>query len=194
MKRAVLVVLLAGAACAPDPPAAVVAVRAEGCGVVAGSGAFVSEGLVLTAAHTVAGAMSVSVDGAPASVTGFDPSADLALLAADGPAGLVIPLRDGPRPSATDAVAYVVREGVVTRVPVTIVRWITIAEGDVSRPGMELAGDIRPGDSGGAVVVGGELVGVVWARSSQTPGRAYAIDPVAAGNPVGTDPGRCTAG
>jgi hypothetical protein len=57
-------------------------------------------------------------------------------------------------------------------------------EGETNRPGIELDADIESGDSGGPVMVDGEVVGVLWARSSKYEHRAYAIDPVAAGGLV----------
>ncbi len=43
---------------------------------------------------------------------------------------------------------------------------------------------VRTGDSGGAVVVDGRVIGVIWARSTRDETRAYAIDPVAGGTLV----------
>ena len=57
-------------------------------------------------------------------------------------------------------------------------------EGETNRPGFELDADIQSGDSGGPVVVDGEIVGVLWARSSKYEHRAYAIDPTRAGRLV----------
>ena len=54
-------------------------------------------------------------------------------------------------------------------------------EGETARPGWELEAEIEPGDSGGAVIVDGEVIGVLWARSRKYPGRSYAIDPDRAG-------------
>jgi len=82
--------------------------------------------------------------------------------------------------------AYVVREGVVVTVPVRVRRRINIRtediyiEGETLRPGFDLDAEIGPGDSGGAVVVDGRLVGVLWARSNRFERRAYAIDAVRA--------------
>lgn len=174
--------LLVLGGCGQDPPAAVVAVRAAGCGAVPadGVGTIVATGRVLTAAHTVAGAESITVDGAPAELVELDPANDLAVLrigdrlTAPLPSGTATPRR------GTSAGAYVTRAGQVRRIDVTIVRPVVIATTDIygdartERPGFELAGPIVPGDSGAPVVVDGYLVGVVWARSHVAPGRAYA--------------------
>jgi len=77
--------------------------------------------------------------------------------------------------------------GEVESLPVIMARPVTIrtedvyVEGETLRPGFELTADIVEGDSGGAVTVGGEVVGVVWARSRTDADRAYAIDPLRAG-------------
>lgn len=186
-------VVLAGAlaaltACAADPPAAVVTLRAAGCGAVPanGTGSIVAPGRVLTSAHTVAGASAVVVTRGDtaftATVLGLDPRNDLAVLAIDDrhtePLGGA-PGVDPERGAA--ASTYVVRDGELTRIDLTIIRPVVIdttdiyREADVARPGFELAGDIRPGDSGAPVTVDGLIVGVVWARSNVAASRAYAI-------------------
>ena len=79
------------------------------------------------------------------------------------------------------ATAHVVALPVIVRRPVRIQTEDIYIEGDTNRPGFELDADIQSGDSGGPVMVDGEVVGVLWARSSKFDRRAYAIDPVAAG-------------
>jgi putative serine protease PepD len=193
--------VLALASCAPDPPSAIVGIRAEGCGAHLGSGAFIAVDTVLTAAHTVSGAETITVisDGRslPAELIALDADNDLALVRAEGPRGDPLPLHTRRREPGSAAVAYVVRDGEVLGLPVTIVRWVTVEttdiyrEGEVSRPGLELSGAIEPGDSGAAVVADGELVGVVWARSNQSLARSYATDPAAVPAPVNAERGRC---
>ncbi len=79
--------------------------------------------------------------------------------------------------------AYVFRDGAVEVLPVRVRRPVQIhtediyIEGDTYRPGFELDAEIRSGDSGGPVMVDGEVIGVIWARSSKFDARAYAIDP-----------------
>lgn len=190
------------AACAADPPSAVVGLEVAGCSPhpEIGSGMLVEvdgvdEPLVLTSAHVVKGARAITVTrgGATgtAAVVAFDPDMDLAYLAVDG-LGSAFPstvdssaIEGGERGSV-----YVVRDGAVIALPVTVRRRIQIRtedvyiEGETLRPGYELGVDIDAGDSGGAVVVGGKLVGVVWARSRRDAERAYAIDPVRAGERI----------
>ena len=183
-----------GAGCAADPPAAVVGLVVDGCdpGQEIGSGMIVAPDLALTAAHVVAGAEEIVVrhrNGQDtATVVGFDPEMDLAYVAFDAPQ-VRVPRVDSDVVEAGDvATAWVVRDGIPVPLPVTIERRINIrtediyVEGETLRPGFELGGDIRSGDSGGAVVVDGRVVGVIWARSNRFDRRAYAIDPERAGD------------
>lgn len=186
--------LLVCAACAPDPPNAVVGIVVDSCdpGHEVGSGMIVAPGLVLTAAHVVAGAHEIVVHHggreAVATVTGFDPEMDLAYLTFDA-VPTATPVVASDHVEAGDSgIGYVVRDGEVVSVPLTIRRRINIRtediyiEGETLRPGYDLDAEIEAGDSGGAVVVDGRLVGIIWARSNQSDRRAYAIDPVRAGD------------
>lgn len=185
-------VMAVGASCAPDAPDAAVGLSVEACdpGIEVGSGMLIAPGLVLTAAHVVSGADAVTVHhrgrDLPGTVVGFDPNMDLAYLAVDA-----LPTRFPDVDSAdvargAEGTAWVVRDGEVEAVPVTIRRSVRIRtediyiEGETLRPGFELDADIRAGDSGGAVVVDGRVVGVIWARSNKFDERAYAIDAVRA--------------
>jgi S1-C subfamily serine protease len=183
-------------ACAPDPPGAAVGIRASGCpgGRGVGSGAYIAEGLVLTAAHTVAGAHDIAVvragQSVPAEVVAFDPDMDLAVLSTEHPGTSHFRYAATQIARGTPATAYVWRDERVVAIAVTMVRPVQIAtadiyrEGETLRAGYELAGDIHPGDSGGPVLVDGRLAGIVWARSNRASGRGYAIDPVAAGETI----------
>jgi S1-C subfamily serine protease len=147
--------------------------------------------LVLTSAHVVAGATTIEVvrdsQSVQGRIVGFDPNMDLAYVAVEGISGLPFSVSSGGVEAGAEGVAYVVRDGIVVELPVTVSRRITIrtedvySQGDTLRPGFELDGDVQLGDSGGAVVIDGKLVGVVWARSRQTEERSWAIDPDRAG-------------
>jgi S1-C subfamily serine protease len=182
--------LLAG--CGADPPAAAVGLAVTGCPpqVAHGSGVLIAPGLVLTSAHVVRGAEEITITSGRRSTLGtvvaFDPEMDLAYVEPDQPLGRG--LRFGAHVERGEAGrAYVWRDEAIAVIDVVVRRPITIntediyIDGETSRPGWELEADIRPGDSGGAVMVGGRVIGVLWARSSRSEGRAYAIDPVAAG-------------
>ncbi len=170
-----------------------VGVRAEGCGPGAGkgSGLIVEPGVILTSAHVVAGAdtITVQIDAdteANATIVGFDPFMDLAYL-------------QTPAEAATDAIepsissddvepgssgrALVFRDGAPTELDVQVQRRVRIntediyVEGDITRPGFELTADIEFGDSGGAVYVDGKIIGVLWARTRDFDDEgSYAID------------------
>ena len=176
---------------APSAVVGIVVSNSCGPGLETGSGALVAPGLVLTSAHVLAGADSFQVirDGQslPGTVVGFDPEMDLGYVAVDGIGGVPFSVVSEGVSAGDRGVAYVVRDETVVAVPVTVVRRVNIstedvyAEGETLRPGFELVADIRTGDSGAAVVIGGNLVGVVWARGrgqDQTD-RAWAIDPCA---------------
>lgn len=180
-------VLMVG--CAPDPPTAIVGIRVNGCppGLDIGSGAVVAEGIVLTSAHTLRGAQSITVhrgdDVADATIVGFDPDFDLAYLSTDLPGTRPLDVDSSAVEDGARGRAWVVRRGEPVPVDVIIERRIRLrtediyVEDETVRPGLEITADVRRGDSGGPIVVDGKVVGVVWARSRQAPDRAYAIDP-----------------
>ena len=183
---------LVATACAPDPPAAVVGLIVDSCdpGIELGSGMVVAPGLALTSAHVVAGAEAIRVEqqgrSSPGTIVGFDPEMDLAYVSFDGlPIRLPEVASDHVGPGDR-GVAYVVRDGEVVAVPVTVRRRVQIrtediyVEGETLRPGFELDADIQGGDSGGAVMIDGKVVGSIWARSNRFGERAYAIDAVRA--------------
>lgn len=153
------------------------------------------EPLVLTAAHVVAGAREITVTRADATgvgrVVAFDPDMDLAYLSVDGlatphPWTIASPASAG----GERGTVYVVRDGETVALAVTVRRRVRIrtedvyVEGETLRPGYELTAVVEEGDSGGAVAVGGRVIGVVWARSRRADDRAYAIDVVRAGDGV----------
>lgn len=189
--------MLAGG-CSPDgqPSAVVGIVITDSCepGVETGSGALVAPGLVLTSAHVVAGASTIDVvrggRSVPGRIVGFDPEMDLAYLAVDGLPGLPFSVSSGGVESGDDGVAYVVRDGIIVELPVTVTRRVNIrtedvyAEGETLRPGFELDAEVQLGDSGGAIVIDGRLAAVVWSRSRRTNDRSWAIDPERGGDRI----------
>ena len=161
---------VAGAA---DRPA-VVAVRVDGASGVPerATGTVIAPGSVLTVAHVLEGGRRVSVAGRPAKAVWRRPESDLALLRAPGVSGphvrfgtagedLRVLLVDGPRAA-----------GLRRRVRARLVD----QPGRPRRPSLELGVPVAAGDSGAPVVTPrGEIVGVVFARSTRSPGRAYAV-------------------
>lgn len=193
---ALAVATLAVAGCGVDPPSSIVGVSVNGCGLTteSGSGIIVRDGLVLTSAHVLRGARRVEVrrddDVYEAEIVGFDPEMDLAYLAIDPTGSAPLAVTSDDVEADDTGSAWVVRRDGIARIDVRIRRRLTIntediyVKGETSRPGWELDADIEPGDSGGAVVVDGAVIGVLWARSRRFPGRSYAIDPDRAGQRI----------
>ena len=166
-----------------------VGVLAEGCGPSASSGSGVAAGPVghvVTVAHTVAGATSLTVidiDGVErdARVVAFDPEIDLAVLAVDGLEATPLAVGDVQLGDLT-LVRWSAGDGVTSRqVDVTQRLAITIDDiyGDVSvqRSGFEFTGNIVVGDSGGPIVsTDGAVIGIVYARSRSRASTAFATD------------------
>lgn len=191
---AISVVGLLVSGCGVDPLSASVSIEADGCDLTDshGNGMIVAPGLVLTSAHVLKGSTEITVSNgdqtAAGTIVAFDPEMDLAYVAIEQSsfAG-VIPIGDGQVEAGATGIAYLFRDGDAVRIPIRIRRRINIrtediyVEGETNRPGFELDADIEAGDSGGVVVVAGEAVGVLWARSRKFEHRAYAIDPVEAG-------------
>ncbi len=188
MRRAALALAAVGlaAACGGGDDAVgadqVARLAGEVCTVPLLAGAVVvDDGLVLTAAHVVAGAAGpVTVrlgTGAEeaGTIVGFDPARDLAALAV--PAGFGRPVELGQAgPGVTGQILSVGREGAVVGVRHEVLRVITATgddiygDGDVSRQALELAADTLPGMSGGGVFdADGALLGIVFAESRERP-------------------------
>jgi S1-C subfamily serine protease len=183
-----------------DQPAGVGIVHA-GCPpeTAHGSGMPIESMTVLTAAHVLKGSAEVEVFRGSRSTTGrvvaFDPTMDLALLELAEPLSDVIPLGDLTEVTEEQiegraGIAYVARGGEIVEVPVTVRRRITLRTEDIyidgkyERPAWELDADIQFGDSGGAVVVDGRVIGVLSLSSSKFESRAYAVDPIRGGDVI----------
>jgi S1-C subfamily serine protease len=194
--------------------ASTVQVQSTGCGAVSsGSGFVVSPGFIVTNAHVVAGGDDVTIrDGAglhPAVPIHFDPTLDLAVLAAPAAAAPAIGWTPTPAghglQGATLGFPGGRRELVVQP---AAVRARTQAIGrDIY--GRELAHRevlilhvaVRRGDSGGPFVTGdGVVAGVVFAAAPEEPTTGYALAAervrpdveaaMARNTPVGTGPCR----
>jgi S1-C subfamily serine protease len=190
-----------------------ISVRSGGASNQLGTGFTAGAGRVVTVAHLVEGASTVTVRragpgaggadrGIPlrARVLRLDPRTDLALLAAPG-------LRAPPLHTARDGerARLLVRRGdrtvtlaaPVRRQIVAHVRTGTASAPPKRRSGLELEARIEAGDSGAPVIApGGEVMGVVFARSRSRPGTAYAVGAAAVARLVGRSdppPGRPAA-
>jgi S1-C subfamily serine protease len=187
-----------GAGCAADLPDGVVGLTHTGCPPEEshGSGIEIEPGLVLTAAHVLKGADEITVTNGrratTATIVAFDPTMDLALVRITDTLGVATPLAERDDIAEADVegrtgVAFVVRDGTVRTIPVTVRRMINLrtediyVDGEYDRPAWELDADTQAGDSGGAVVIDGRVIGVLSLRSNRIESRAYAIDPIRGG-------------
>jgi S1-C subfamily serine protease len=156
----------------------VVRVLGTACGLgVEGSGWVARSGLVVTAAHVVAGESDTTVTPPsgptlPAQAVAFDPRNDVAVLQVSGLRAR--PLRLGvPRPGTTVAIVGYPENGPLDAVPGRIGSTETVfsqdayGRGPVLRTVTSLSGTVRHGDSGGPAVdaSGAVLVTVFAART-----------------------------
>jgi S1-C subfamily serine protease len=184
------------------------------CGVDSeGSGWVVMRGRVVTNAHVVAGASSIvvresgSTSVERATLVAFDPERDLAVLdVADLDAAPLDIGTDAAAGDQTYAVGYP-GDGRFTISPQRVRDRLTARGTDIYQSGLvdrdiySTRGSVRPGNSGGPLLdTSGDVVGVVFARSSVDPDTGYALTldelrPVLSS--VGSAPissGACTAG
>lgn len=152
-----------------------------------GSGFAVGQGLVVTNAHVVAGEATTQIlvggSSYPATVVLYDPDFDLAVLRTGAPLGP--PLTVDPDQVARGTQAAIL--GYPENGPLTIGGAGISAEftavgrdiynqGAVTRGVYALQADVRPGNSGGPVVsANGEVVGVVFSRSTVYANVGYAL-------------------
>ena len=175
-------------ALAASGAASMVKVLGDACGYLQeGSGFVAAPGLVVTNAHVVAGEPStqIQVDGGTYAATPvlYDPQFDLAVLRTSAPVGP--PLRIDPTDvgrGTQGAVLGYPENGPLTTTPAAVAASLTAEgrdiydEGDVVRRVYQIDADVKPGNSGGPMVVaGGTVVGVVFSRSTEAAGVGYAL-------------------
>ena len=173
-----------GAGPAAPPPSVVrVTVATDGLVPEVATGVAAGDGRVLTVAHPLSPGRAVRVGGRPARVVRLDRRLDLAVLAVPGLRAPAIRLGGG----GARARIVVLRAAGARPVDAPIRRRVTVAFRDQPgdpprmRPGLELAAAIDPGDSGAPVLDGrGRLLGVLYARSRDRAGTAWAVDAAAA--------------
>jgi len=154
----------------------VVRVTGFACGLgVEGSGWIVRRGLVVTNAHVVAGIEQPRVDrrdgpGHTATVVGFDPKNDLAVLRVPGLRGRPLPLAEPQRGVPVALVGYP-GNGPRTRVPGRLgatgkaISRDAYGKGPVTRTVTAIRAHVRPGSSGGpGVDARGRVRTTVFAR------------------------------
>lgn len=197
--------------------AAISTVRIEslGCGgAVFGSGFIISEGIIATNAHVVAGIRDpiVADQGGRyrARTIHFDPDLDLALLRVADHAGPPLPLADTAKDRGTTAaiLGYPGGKDLTADSSVVLNRHIAMGRNiyDTSisnRDVYELQTSIEQGNSGGPVVLpDGTVIGMIFGKSAAREDRGYAITSMEilntieeTGNNHNTvSTGRCVAG
>jgi S1-C subfamily serine protease len=152
-----------------------------------GSGFVVGHGLVATNAHVVAGEPSTQVvlggTAYRATAVLFDPSFDLAVLRTRAPLGPVLTIDpdDVGRGTQSALLGYP-EDGPLTINPAGVTAEVTAVgrdiynQGTVTRGVYALDADVRPGNSGGPLMgPGGEVIGVVFSRSTVYSNVGYAL-------------------
>ncbi len=167
----------------PKSPSEIVKVLAVGCADThQGTGFFITPHLVVTNAHVVAGATSVTVAGASAQVAYFDPVNDVAILRVSTTSAS--PLSFATSVPSSGAAAQVIGfplDGTRTISPSIISGQITADSRDIystqtfQRTVLVLYSNIEPGNSGSPVLTGGVVAGVVFSKSLSQSETAYAI-------------------
>ena len=154
-----------------------------------GSGFVVGPGLVATNAHVVAGegngSTQVIVGDSAYNATPvlFDPDFDLAVLRTDAPLGPALNISSGVVPRGTQAAllgypedrSLTVGAAGVTE-EVTAIGKDIYNNGSVTRGVYALDATVLPGNSGGPLLgSGGQVIGVVFSRSTVYPNVGYAL-------------------
>lgn len=163
-------------------------VESFGCGEVhEGSGYTAAANTVVTNAHVVAGAERVRVlrpDGRrlDARVVAFDDNRDIALLDVPGLGQSALPLVDTAPGVGGAVLGHPGGQDEVRVAPASVQREVTAVGRDiygrdqVRRQILYLASNLRPGDSGAAVINGsGGVIGLAFAIAPDRSGTAYAL-------------------
>jgi S1-C subfamily serine protease len=193
----------------------VVKVLGTACGNEQEGSAFVvGPGLVATNAHVVAGEpdTEVVVNGSSYKATAvlFDPSFDLAILRTRAPLGPVLSISPTLVGRGTQAaILGYPEDGPLTVDPAGVTAEITAVGRDIYNNGLVTRGvyavdaDVLPGNSGGPLVAaGGQVIGVVFSRSTVYGSVGYALTSpgvlarvqAADGRFATVGTGQCTAG
>jgi S1-C subfamily serine protease len=162
-------------------------IQGYGCGgIVFGSGFPVGPGMVLTNAHVVAGTQGTTVRNSagrslPAHVVLFDSQRDVAILYV--PRLALAPLPEAGAGRGTEGAAIGYPGGGGEQVSPAVVNGEVKAEGRdiygqrlVVRSIWFIQAKVEPGNSGGPLVdLKGNVIGVIFAASTSSPGQAYAL-------------------
>jgi len=149
----------------------------------------VGRGLVVTNAHVIAGESSgntqLFVGGTAYNATPvlFDPSFDLAVLRTAAPLGPALTIDPGLSPRGTPgAILGYPEDGPLSIGPAGVTEEVTAIgkdiynNGSVTRGVYALEANVEPGNSGGPLMgPGGQVIGVVFSRSTVYPNVGYAL-------------------
>ena len=155
--------------------ASVVRVAAAACGLgVEGSGWVAAPHRVVTAAHVVAGAGGVRVDGLPATVWAIDRRTDTAVL--DAPGLAARPLRFGePRAGRAVAILGYPGGGPLRARAGRLGATADLLVGGTLRRVTALSGPVRPGDSGGPALDASGVVRATVVAARAGAGGGYGV-------------------
>jgi S1-C subfamily serine protease len=166
----------------------IVKVIGDGCGEIQeGSGFVVAPGVVVTNAHVVAGIPNPVVEDGLGShsttVVSFDPSYDLAVLKVNNLSDPALSLDGSSVPRGTQAaVLGYPNGGPFSVVPAGVMDQFEAQGRDIYGQGLterqvyEIQAVVRPGNSGGPLVeADGEVIGVVFSRSTTNSDVGYAL-------------------
>jgi len=169
--------------------ASIVKIEGRGCGgIVEGTGFIVAPNEVVTNAHVIAGVSEPLVADTMGThetrVVSFDPDLDLAILTTSGLTAKPLTLNAAPNPSGTPAaVVGYPGGGAFTAVPAAVLdnfiaRGRNIYnKGETERRVYSIKADVEEGNSGGPLIIqNGDVIGVVFAKSTSYNGVGYALD------------------
>lgn len=191
--------VLGGSPSSASPANRVVGIVTTACGhssATSGTGVIIDDGRVLTTAHTVSGAASVSVDASrhrlASTIEVLDFQADLAILRVPGVQAPPIELAE----VGTGDSLSMVSAGPLGVVDVTVTRRVEVRIEEVrsneraARLSIEFDTRVALGDSGAGVYDGdGRLGGVVYGRSQTRADRSFASRSDEIQRVLATDPG-----
>jgi uncharacterized membrane protein required for colicin V production len=186
---------------APSGPTDVVKVIAAGCAEThQGTAFFIRPHVAITNAHVVAGATSITVAGATATVAYFDPVNDIAILRV--PSLNLAPMRflgSIPTSGSRASVIGYPLDGPRTLSPGVISGQITAQSRDIydqnlfNRTVLVLFANVEPGNSGSPVIVNQHVAGVLFSKSLSQSSTAYAIPASTVEHDVAMTPANGTA-
>lgn len=151
------------------------------CGSREGTAFVVAHDVFVTAAHVVAGAQHIVVDGRIGTLVLFDPSNDVAIFRAPVTAAPLQLTRTVPSHGKPAAVLGYPLDRSLTLTRATIAGTIDATGRDiydsrlVDRSLVVVTADVRPGNSGSPLLVGAHVVGLIFSRSTSSAMTAYAV-------------------